>query len=149
MVITFCGHAIFTTTEEQEQKMLAFLETTVGNQAADMYFGGYGEFDEFAYRCCKEYKKTHPNVYLFFITPYITENYQKKHLFFQKEKYDGIIYPEIENKPLKFAIFYRNKWMVEKADYVITFVNHDWGGAYIAYRYAKQKGKPIFNLGTL
>ena len=45
MIITFCGHDQFRKTAEHEQKLLAFLEKTVGDQPAEMYLGGYGEFD--------------------------------------------------------------------------------------------------------
>lgn len=146
MVITFCGHSRFQKTEEYEQKLLTLLEKIVGEQPADMYLGGYGEFDAFAYDCCKKYKQTHPNVALIFITPYLTEEYQKNHLCYQKERYDAIVYPEIEDKPLRLAIVYRNRWMVEKADYVICGVNHAWGGAFHTYRYAKKKEKKTVNI---
>ena len=144
--MTFCGHSEFDCRKEYEREMLDILEEWVGDKSAQMYLGGYGEFDEFAYRCCKEYKKTHPNVSLIFITPYMTEEYQKKRLRFEKEKYDEVIYPEIENKPLRFAISYRNEWMVEKADLVICGITHDWGGAYKTYEYAKRKNKPLINV---
>ena len=77
MIITFCGHAQFRKSGEYEQKILGFLEETVGDQPAEMYLGGYGEFDNFAYDCCKKYKETHPKVSLIFVTPYLTVEYQK------------------------------------------------------------------------
>ena len=64
-------------------------------------------------------------------------------------RYDAILYPEIEDKPLRFAITYRNKYMVERADYVIAYIDHDWGGAYTAYKHAIRKNKSIFNLGSM
>lgn len=146
MVISFFGHAEFQRTAEYEQKILCFLEETVGDRHADLYLGGYGDFDRFAYDCCKKYQKTHPRVALIFITPYLTVEYQQKHLSYQKERYDAIIYPEIEDKPLKFAITYRNRWMVEQSDYVICGITHNFGGAYEAYRHAKRKGKQIFHV---
>ncbi len=149
MVVAFCGHARFCKREEYEQKILAFLEEKIGERIADMYLGGYGEFDSFAYECCKKYKDMHPNVSLVFVTPYLDIEYQRNHLQNKRKKFDVIFYPEIENKPLRFAIFYRNRYMVDKADYIIAYVEHDWGGAYTTYRYAKRKGKEIFNLGTL
>ena len=36
---------------------------------------------------------------------------------------------KIENIPPRFAIHYRNKFMVEAADIVVTCVKHSWGGA--------------------
>ena len=146
MIITFFGHAQFHKTSEYEQKILSFLEEKVGNNPADFYLGGYGDFDSLAYECCRIYKITHSNISLIFITPYMTIEYQKNHLEYQKKRYDKIMYPEIENKPLKFAISYRNKWMVDRADYVIFGISHSWGGAYKAYQYAKRKNKPTFNV---
>ena len=49
MIITFCGHSAFRGTEEYEQKILDLLKEKVGDSAADMYLGGYGGFDRFAY----------------------------------------------------------------------------------------------------
>ena len=60
--------------------------------------------------------------------------------------YDLILYPELENKPKRYAITYRNRYMVEVADYIIAYVTHDWGGAYATYQHAKKKGKTVFNL---
>lgn len=146
MIVTFVGHAQFPKKEEYEEKILALLEEKIGGQVANMYLGGYGDFDSFAYACCKKFQATHPNVSLILITPYMTLEYQKNHLEYQKKRYDEIVYPEIQDKPLKFAISYRNKWMVEKADYVICGIMHTWGGAYHTYQYAKRKNKMIFNI---
>lgn len=147
MVITFCGHAQFPKSEEYERKILAILEEKVGDKTADMYLGDYGEFDRFAYECCRKYKEMHPNVMLVFVTPYMTIGYQRGNLEYKKTKYDAIVYPEIGDRPQKFAITYRNKYMVEAADYVVAYVDHNWGGAYQTYKHAKRKGKVIiFNL---
>ncbi len=149
MIVTFCGHAHFSKTEECERRLLAFLQDKIGDQAAEMYLGGYGAFDKFAYECCKKYKAINPNVSLVYITPYLTLQYQCNHLEYQKTRYDQIVYPELEDKPAKYAIIYRNKYMVERADYIVAYISHAWGGAYSTYRYAKTKGKKIFNLAGL
>lgn len=146
MIVSFCGHARFSQSAEYEEALLAFLEEKVGDQPADMYLGDYGGFDCFAYDCCRKYKEIHPNISLVFVTPYLTVDYQKNHLITQQTRYDAILYPEIEDKPKRYAITYRNKYMMEKADYVVAYVLHDWGGAYTAYRHAKRMGKQIFNL---
>ncbi len=148
MIMTFFGHADFSKTEECEHRMLAFLEEKIGDRPAQMYLGGYGAFDSFAYDCCKKYKYTHPNISLVFVTPYLTAGYQKNHLEYQKTKYDAILYPDIEDKPAKLAIVYRNRYMVEKADCIVFYIHRDWGGAYHSYCLAKQKGKEIFNLAV-
>lgn len=146
MIVTFCGHADFSKSEQCERKILCFLEEKVGEQSATMYLGGYGNFDRFAYECCKKYQQTHPNIQLVFVTPYMTEEYQRNHLKEKAKRYDAIVYPEIETKPKRYAITYRNRYMVERADCVVAYVEHDFGGAYQTFRYAKRRGKEIFNL---
>ena len=146
MIITFCGHAHFIRTREHEKRLLAFLEQIVGDQPAEMYLGGYGGFDDFAYSVCKDYKKTHPKIALVFVTPYLITDRDGDLSQRSRASYDAILYPEIENKPKRLAILYRNRYMVEKADYVVAYVSHTWGGAYQAYGYAKRKKKTIFNL---
>ena len=146
MIITFFGHSIFSKSAEYEQKILEYLETNVGDKPTDAYLGGYGDFDELAYDCCKKYKATHPNFSLIFVTPYMTEEYQKNRLEYLKNMYDAIVYPEIEYKPPKLAIIYRNRWMADKADLVICGILCECGGAYKAYEYAKRMGKSIFNV---
>ena len=146
MIIAFFGHSDFLGNDEYEHKILTFLERTAADSPTDIYFGEYGRFDSFAYECCKKYKTLHPNVSLILITPYITLDYQEKQLKHLRCKYDDIIYPDIESKPLRFAISYRNKWMVEKADHIIFAVHRTFGGAYKAYCYAQKKKKPITNI---
>ena len=107
-----------------------------------MYLGGYGGFDSFAYSCCKKYQETHPKISLVLVTPYLTTNYPSHQL----NGYDAILYPELENKPKRYAIVYRNQFMIEQADYVVAYISHSWGGAYRAYQYGKSKGKKIYNL---
>lgn len=148
MIITFCGHSDFSQAEKYEQVILGFLEETVGDSPADMYLGGYGGFDSFAYSCCKKYKQDHPQISLIFVTPYMSAQYQKSRIDRHSDGYDAVIYPQIEERPLKFAITYRNRYMVESADYIVAYVSHDWGGAYATYKYAKAKGKKIFNLAN-
>lgn len=58
------------------------------------------------------------------------------------------IFPEgLELVPRRFAITHRNRWMVDQADYVVAYVDHNYGGAAQTLKYAKGKGtKQILNL---
>ena len=146
MIVTFFGHAQFLVKKEYESAVLSILEEKIGDKSADIYLGGYGEFDNFAYYCCKKYKTTHPNISLLFVTPYITTSYQENHLEYEKNRYDAILYPPIENKPPRFAIVYRNQWMIDQADLIFFGITKKSGGAYKTYQYAKSKKKEILNL---
>ena len=139
MTVTFCGHSQYFGKGEDEQKILSLLLQLVGDSPAELFLGGYGAFDDFARKCGRKYQKEHPNTKLVFVTPYMNKECKK-------DLYDDIIYPPIEDKPLKFAILYRNRWMVENSDFVIAYITHTWGGAYQTYKYAKRQKKQIYNL---
>jgi uncharacterized phage-like protein YoqJ len=149
MIITFCGHADFHKTPELEAHMLALLEKYVGNTPAEFYLGDYGGFDRFALEIAARYKKIHPQVSLVFVTPYLSEEYQKNHLTDAAKRYDAILYPELENVPPRFAISHRNRYMVERADLVITYICRRRGGAYQTYRHALRKEKTLINMGEM
>ena len=51
----------------------------------------------------------------------------------------------IEKVPPRFAISYRNRWMVKHADYVIAFV-HRGGGAEQFVKLAERQKKSVINL---
>ena len=75
-------------------------------------------------------------------------------LAYMPKKEDGVfdaghtILPEgIESVPQRFAIEYRNKWMIEHSDIVITYVTHSFGGAAKFKQLALRKKKTVIELG--
>ena len=57
------------------------------------------------------------------------------------------MYPEgLELVPRRFAIKYRNRWMVEHADIILAYVNRGYGGAAQTLSYAARRGLEIINL---
>lgn len=149
MIITFVGHSSFVGNDKYEKQLLLFLSEIVGDDSVEMYLGDYGMFDSFAYNCCKKYKKNHPNVTLAFVTPYLGDDYINRRLKYNERVFDTIVYPPIENAPKRFAITYRNQYMVDQSDCIVCYVTHRYGGAYKTYSYAKRNKKFILNLGEL
>ncbi len=135
MIVTFCGHSDFSATDEYEQTLLAVLARLIGDGAADFYLGGYGNFDRFAYACCKKFKMFNPRVRLIYVTPYLDRE--------RPDGYDESLYPPLERVPPRFAITHRNRYMAEAADCIIAYVTRSHGGAYETLTHAKRKGKPI------
>lgn len=61
--------------------------------------------------------------------------------------YSDTIYPEgLEKTPPKFAIDKRNRWMIEKSDYVVCFVTKTFGGAAKYKQIAINKNKIVIDL---
>ena len=80
----------------------------------------------------------------------ITYNIVLAYIPTKKSEYDNFtntLLPEgIETTPKRFAISYRNKWMIEQADIVVTYVTHTYGGAWQFKAMAERQGKLIIEL---
>lgn len=137
MICTFFGHK--DTPKETEPTLRSTLINLIENSNADVfYIGNNGSFDMMVRRQLEELSHIYPIAYSVVLAYLPTE----------KNKYDNLtntIYPEgLENIPKRFAISYRNKWMIQQSDIVITYVTHSFGGAAQFKEMAiKQKKKVI------
>lgn len=149
MIISFCGHSDYTEKFSDEKKTIEILERKVRGTDVFFYLGGYGGFDNFAYNCAKKFKEKHGNARLFFITPYLISEKSDNRFCALSEKFDLVLYPELERVPRKYAISYRNRWIVEQSDIIIGYIIRKYGGAYNSYLYAMKKGKEIYNIADI
>ena len=65
-----------------------------------------------------------------------------------KSNFDNTILPDkIECVPRKYAIFYRNKWMIKKSDYVVTYISKQIGSGAAKFKEISIKqGKKVIEL---
>lgn len=61
--------------------------------------------------------------------------------------FDDTMFPEgLELVHPRYAIERRNRWMLERSDYVVTYVRYSWGGAAKFAAMAERQGKRIIRL---
>ena len=78
--------------------------------------------------------------------PYLTAEYINYQNFYEDYYSDiEISYAAAKAHP-KLAIQIRNREMVDRADLVICYIEHNEGGAYKTVKYASEQNKPIINL---
>ena len=104
------------------------------------YVGTHGEFDRMVWKVLKEKEKQHP-IEVLLVLCYMPS---PKTYFPTGTKTvlpDGIekVYP-------KNAIIYRNKWMIDHSDYVVTYVEYDSAGAGRFKKLAEKKNKTVINI---
>ena len=145
--IMFCGHHDAWGIDELRGRILAEIEDFAKDNMVEFWLGGYGNFDGFAMRCCKQYKEVRPSAKLLFVTPYLDPVYLESRDVMHNG-YDGIVMPPVESTPPKYAILKRNEYMVDQSDLLIAYVNHGWGGAAKTLEYAVKRHKKYINLGT-
>ena len=139
MTVTFFGHK--DTPKEIEPTLRTTLVDLIENKNVTVFYvGNNGNFDTIVRRQLENLSQT----YL------ITYNVVLAYLPTKKSEYDDFtntIYPEgIETVPKRFAISYRNKWMIEQADIVVTYVTHSFGGAAQFKELAERQGKTVIEL---
>lgn len=141
MIITFVGHGSICSVEGMFEKVEnAIRKNIISSENTTFYCGGMGDFDELCARVCFSIKQKTKNCEVLLITPYLNRNNPNG------IKYDNIVYPPIETVPLRFAVNKRNRWMIDNADLIIAYVDHNYGGAHSTLEYAKRKKKRVINL---
>ena len=138
MIVTFCGHSQVTDSKSVRTWLYKIIEDLIGKGADIFYLGGYGDFDSLCASVVRELKKTYPHIKSILVLPYLDK-------YFDTAGYDETLYPPLESTPRRYCILKRNLWMVENTDVVISYIDHDWGGAVKTYNHAKRKGKQVIN----
>ena len=139
MVCTFFGHK--DTPKEIEPTLRSTLIDLIENKNVNVFYvGNNGNFDTMVRRQLEDLSQTYPITYSVVLAYLPTE----------KNKCDNLsntIYPEgLETVPKRFAISWRNKWMIQQSDVVVTNVNHNFGGAVQFKDVAKRMNKLTIEL---
>ena len=109
------------------------------------YVGNQGSFDGMAHSVLRELAEQYANISYAVVLAYLPP--QQKDELARNQDYADSMCPEgIETVPKRFAIDWRNRWMLKQADYVITYVTHSWGGAAKFAEKAVKSGKQVINL---
>ena len=139
MTVTFFGHK--DTPKEIEPTLRATLVDLIENHGAtEFYVGNNGNFDTMVRRQLEELSQVYPITYSVVLAYLPTKKSEY-------EDHSNTILPEgIETVPKRFAISYRNKWMVEQSDIVVTYVARTYGGAWQFKAMAERQGKTVIEL---
>ncbi len=142
MTCTFFGHRYVP--KEIEPTLRSTLIDLIENLGVDLFYvGNHGEFDAMVRRMMRELSAKYPITYRV-VLAYMPG---KKDVFDAVDYSDTVLPEGIETVPKRFAINYRNRWMIEQSDFVVTYVVHDAGsGAAQFKKQAERKGKSVIEL---
>lgn len=117
------------------------VEELIGQGVDEFLVGNQGQFDSMVCRCLKSLQEKYPHIHYSVVLAYLPTECQKY------EDYTDTMYPEvIEPVRPRYAIDWRNHYLVEAADICVCYIDHTWGGAYKFVRLAKRRGKRMINL---
>ena len=105
------------------------------------YVGNQGQFDAYVRGILRKLAVKYPTISYAVVLAYMPQQAN------EYEDYSDTMLPEgIENIHPRYAISWRNKWMLDRSDFVISYVTHSWGGAAKYVADAKRHGKIVIPL---
>ena len=145
MTATFFGHRDCPdSVKPQLRKMLVELIET--QEVDTFYVGSQGKFDSLVLAVLEQLSLKYPHIRYEVVLAYFPDHRKESHL----PDFPHTLLPEgIEKVPPRFAISWRNRWMLRQADVVVTYVNHTWGGAAQFAALARRQGKAVLPLGKI
>ncbi len=142
MVCTFFGHRD-TGDEILPRLKEKIIDLIISEQVDKFYVGNQGHFDYMVRKVLGEIKMAYPFIVFSVVLAYMPQNACE----WDESKYIDSEYPEaLADVPRRFAIDKRNRWMLERSDFVITHVTRSFGGAAKFKEIAERKKKRVINI---
>jgi len=139
MVCTFFGHR---ECPELKPSIRAVLEELIRHHNVDTFLvGDSGQFDHQVRRVLKQLSQELPHIRYGVVLAYMPGDRHRA-----AESSDTMLPEEIMQTHPRFAIDRRNRWMLERADYVVTHICHSWGGAWKYAEMARKRKKRVINI---
>lgn len=124
-------------------KLREVLVDLIEDHGVEMFYvGNQGQFDAMVLSTLRELKKVYPQTDYAVVLAYMPGKQS------EYDDYSDTMLPEgIEFVRPRYAISWRNNWMLRQSEYVVTYITHSWGGAAQYAQRAKSQKKIVFPLG--
>ena len=120
------------------------LSDLIYNHGVDIFYvGNQGRFDAIVLHVLRELKREYPHIYYAVVLAYIPR------MRIYTDNSDTMLPEGIEAVHPRFAISWRNTWMLKHSDFVVTYIAHSWGGAAKYGEMARKMSKKIINLSEM
>ena len=104
------------------------------------YVGNQGAFDRLVRGVLREITQEYPQTQYAVVLAHTPSGRPAA------ETADTMLPEGIELVHPRYAISWRNNWMLQQSDFVVAYVTHSWGGAAQYVQKANRSGKTVLNL---
>ena len=145
MTCCFFGHkdtpsSVYDKLKEVVEKLI------VEDGVTSFLVGNQGHFDGLVLSALRHLKMKYPHINYNVVLAYMPAEKEEWNPY----EFGETMLPEgIESVHPRYAISWRNKWMVNESDMVICYITHGWGGAAKYAELANKHNKTILNIGLL
>lgn len=137
---TFFGHRECPDSIKTQLKEV-LIKLIVNHNVEMFYVGNQGRFDAIVRGVLRELKIEYPRINYAVVLAYMPGKQT------EYDDYIDTMLPEgIESVHPRYAISWRNNWMLQQSDYVVTYITHPWGGAAQFAEKANRQKKTVINL---
>lgn len=137
----FFGHRDYDYAPYRE-KIKEILCDLIENHGVSEFYNGFrGNFDIICAEIVFALKAKFPAIQNTMVL-----SYHPNDNFVLPKYFDGSVYLLERNVLPRYAISYTNRAIAEQADFIVSGVVYDWGGAWTACEYARRKKKVILNV---
>lgn len=139
-VCTFFGHR--ECPEAVKEVLYHTVEALIQQGVDTFYVGNQGQFDAYVRSVLRHLRQArYPHIRYCVVLAYLPIKPDPV------EDNTDTIYPEgLETVLPRFAIEWRNRWMLRQADHVVCYTPYSWGGAYKFAQQARKQGKVVIPL---
>lgn len=120
---TFFGHR--DCPETIRPRLRSVLKDLIAEHKVDMFYvGNQGRFDALVQAELRKLTEEYPHIQYAVVLAYLPGKPS------EYEDYSDTMLPEgIESVHPRYAISWRNNWMLQQSNFVVAYVTHSWGGA--------------------
>ena len=120
------------------------IDLAINHDVDTFYVGNQGRFDAIVRSVLRKLKKEYPQINYAVVLAYMPGRQM------DYDDYSDTMLPEgIESVHPRYAISWRNNWMLRQSDYVVTYITHSWGGAAHFAESARKQNKHIINIAEI
>ena len=140
-VCTFFGHR--NCPEPIRDRLCTVLEALILKHGVDLFYvGKEGQFDALVRQVLRNLKRAYPHIQYAVVLAYLPTKRTTEDLS------DAMLPEGIEAVLPRYAISWRNRWMLQRSDYVVTYITHSWGGAAQFAETARRQNKTVIHLSV-
>ncbi|MGM9640513.1 MAG: hypothetical protein ACI3V3_04020 [Faecousia sp.] len=139
-VCTFFGHR--ECPDSVKTILRIVLEDLIVNHGVSMFYvGNQGQFDACVRRVLRDLKKENYHIRYAVVLAYMPGRKN------DCDDYADTMLPDgIESVHPKYAIHWRNRWLLQQSDMVVAYIVHQWGGAAQYVKVAERQGKKVIHI---
>lgn len=136
----FFGHK--DTPENVKPALYAAIEELITEHGVStFYVGNQGAFDAYVRSALRQLQKEYPHIRYAVVLAYMPGK-QTEHDDFS----DSMLPEGIEEVHPRYALDWRNRWLLRESQYIVCYIHHRWGGAAKYVQQGQRQGKTVINL---